>query len=481
MKHRIVFGIVLIIAQLCFAVDIPFELTVLEKSLSFAAGCYDVGDIDGDKKNDIIASGNSPRLWWAKHSDPMTRYTISDNVKIGFEIHAFDVDKDGDLDVMTSGDGLTWLEHPGPGGNPASAAWKKHDIQGGGTGSNGGSHDFKIGDINADGKIDAVERNKSSTLIVYIQKSLDSWDRINIELPNTGEGTWLGDIDNDGDLDVTDGWIWLECPGQPSKGTCNPLGSWSKHTVGNAGHKLTRVVIADLNDDKRKDIVCAPAEYGGNKTVWFEAPQDPKNGTWKEHLLISHSDPNFHTVQVGDIDVNGTPDIVLGTTAYHSTPWGRQMLILYNVNGDGSKWEEQKWESPKGVWQGVVGDVASDGDLDILTANYSGGQGEFWENKLCDKGNCATQTRPVSAAQNTEIGSRCNAVIAGNVLTIESRGHNGLDMVQILNMHGRILSSTSFASGAKRRCIDISHMPKGCYCIKISAKGWNSAMLVAHR
>jgi hypothetical protein len=357
--------------------DVPFKLTVLEEGQGFAQGVYAIGDIDLDGKNDIVAGEGSPRLVWYPY--PINRgkkHTIASSVSsVGYEIHLADMDADGDLDVLSSTAGVTWWENPKkPNGNPASGTWQKHSF---GSFSDG-SHDFKIGDINNDGRMDMVERSKARAWHMYLQKTDGTFQTFTVNAANDVEGTALGDIDKDGDLDISDGWAWFECPGNPASGT------WTRHNLGTM-HPQTRVAIADLNGDKNPDIVSAPAEFGGNETVWYEAPANPRTGTWKKHVLLARNDPNFHTLQVGDIDLDGNNDILVATTNWgqHPANWRRLVFIWYNTSGDFSTWKEQKWRSERGIWQAVLGDVGSDGDLDIVGADFTGGnRGEFWESQL---------------------------------------------------------------------------------------------------
>jgi len=368
--------LVVLAVAVCQAARPGFKRTVFETNVPFAQGIYAVGDIDGDGKNEIVACGATPsRIYWMKYPDLTTKHVIANTGNVGYEVHLADVNNDGRLDVMTSEHGVvTWYENPGPQNLLNGQVWKEHICNPtsgptSGTGNAGGSHDFKVGDINHDGKIDAVLRDQGMDhWVVFMQQSPDSWVSCNVPAHQAGEGTALGDIDVDGDLDLSDGWAWFECPADPLHGT------WTQHTIGNATHNLTRVVIVDINGDGHADVVSAPSEFGGSKLIYWQAPADPKTGAWTEYDLYTAADPNFHTLQIGDIDLDGYPDILVASTGDPqdaNTP-AKMIKIYYNVKGDGSVWQDTTWYDPVGIWQGILGDVKTNGTLSILGCNYNG-------------------------------------------------------------------------------------------------------------
>ena len=97
------------------------------------------------------------------------------------------------------------------------------------------------------------------------------------------------------------------------------------------------------------------------------------------------------TLQVGDINGDGHLDAMAAKFERdHKNPEYMNkppfpIVVFYNLQGDGSQWTSQKI-SETGVYAGTLGDIGSDGDLDIVGPHsYWTGPVELWENKRCDQ------------------------------------------------------------------------------------------------
>ena len=130
---------------------------------------------------------------WTKHAIRSTGSWTTD-------MKTADVDRDGDADVLVpDAAGLKWYKNPRPAGDPrAGSLWAELLI--GSAGAN--NHDVEVGDVNRDGKVDAVTRRKrGGATNLWLQNSPTSWTRV-VASTRAGEGTALGDIDHDGDLGI---------------------------------------------------------------------------------------------------------------------------------------------------------------------------------------------------------------------------------------------------------------------------------------
>lgn len=210
-----------------------------------------------------------------------------------------DVDADGDLDVasvsfgccdgfhlyLNEGDG-SWTHSFGP------ALEGNSDM------------DIDVGDVNNDGLPDFATAHQSGT--VWLSDGAGGLIKADDNLPGPGliglDRPSLGDVDLDGHDDISfandDGGVevWLRIPG----------GGWLKQSDGLPGagpHQAT--IMADMNRDGLQDVVAfGSAELevylGDGGTSWALAA-----------TAIVPEPGSYAAMTVGDIDVNGHPDIAV--------------------------------------------------------------------------------------------------------------------------------------------------------------------------
>jgi len=207
--------------------------------------------------------------------------------------------------------------------NPRQPSFTEHVIDP----RTGAIHVIPI-DLNKDGKMDfvALLAQEHETVVAYINQGNFTFEQKTIYQaphPNWGStGIDAVDLDKDGDLDILlthgdtfdDGIVkpyhgiqWLENTGTYP---------YTEHTIA-AMAGVHRAEAIDLDGDGDLDIVaCALLAAGSDvdeKTlpalVWLE---QTKPGVWVRHT-IEMGFPRHATLDVGDIDGDGVPDIVTGT------------------------------------------------------------------------------------------------------------------------------------------------------------------------
>lgn len=353
------------------AADVPFRHVVVDSNGPRDPWAKIVGDIDGDGFEDIIIGGRKGPLVWYEYPR-WTKAVIAEGGYRTVDGEVGDVDGDGDLDVVMGG--LIWYENPRPAPPPTKQAWKAHEI------ANHPTHDVEVADLDGDGDLDIVTRDQSefghragNKIYLWRQDAANAWTHRAIDCPH-GEGIALGDIDKDGDPDVVIGGIWFE----NSQDIIN--GVWTAHRFA-SWHPNATVQIADINGDKRLDVVLSPSELKGqfDKISWFEASSDPRNNNWPEHIIADRVECVIHGLAAADMNGDGAIDVVAAEMHQGSDP---DEVGVYVNQANGTSWKKQVI-STKGSHFIRVADIGNDGDMDIMGANWSSSYQpiELWENK----------------------------------------------------------------------------------------------------
>lgn len=387
-------------SQTLLAQNIPFKYSVVVPGVSSQA--RQIGDVDGDGRGDIVVVEGEFQpeiLAWFAYPD-WIRYDMNNTALAGLDYVADcklgDVDGDGDLDLIfpdsqnagDKGKRVYWFENPRPKGNPKTDTWKKHTIKD--LGNVTILKEIAIGDMDGDGKMDVVVRAEAGGYI-FFQNNPDSWSTIEINF-RPHEGLEIGDLDRDGDVDIVLNGTWWENPGNPR------TGAWKEHTFDpkwyNQNTKSwmdnnSQVRLGDLDGDGCVDIVISSSEKSGYPVSWYQAPQDPKTGLWKEHV-IGQLD-YCHGLQLGDIDNDGDIDIMGSEMLKGADP--DKIVVFVNQGNPRDPvarmnkkihFKEQVISTIGSYWA-VLGDVGGDGDLDIVSSrSFDKAPIEMWENLTSD-------------------------------------------------------------------------------------------------
>ena len=345
-----------------------FEHRVVDPDPQSGTGGYlDVcalGDLDGDGRTDIVVgSQKSVGLVWY-HNPDWKRYVIGAG-EFTTDGEVADINGDGKAEIIAScaaRDQVEWWERVG---DPfRSDGWKCHRIGG------GWAHDLAVGDINGDGRLDVVAFSKyvTPTHLVWYEAPPDprgEWVRHEVDQP-AGEGLDVGDIDGDGRLDIAAGRYWY-------RNTDGRGLTWDKRAVSPDWGPDCRVIIADMNRDKKLDIVLSHSE-GKGRLSWFQ------NRDWKEHVIDAGPLEGAHSLEVVDFDGDGKPDVMAGEMHISGA---RRVMVYRNVS-DAAKWERLILATT-GTHNARVGRLQASGLPAIVGKNYEGPKRvEIWQAVVAD-------------------------------------------------------------------------------------------------
>ena len=312
-------------------------------SHSFPLG-LDLGDLDGDDDLDITVPGGT-----AATANLLVSAGADAGVTKDLGVHAssiliFDLDQDGDLDVIsatTIDDKITLNKNDGAGNFTIT------DIVPGITDPEA----FRIKDMDLDGDFDLIVVSHLSVDIYQNNGSL-TFTKIHVS-DDDHTALEVLDYDLDGDQDILGGEnVWYENDG---------LLSFTSHM----GFYFKDLEMDDIDGDGDQDIVTANAD---DLTLY----SNDGTGIYTSEILLTGDD--VVALDLADFDGDGDLDVVAAFRSGHS-------LYFLKNDGTGAFTTELLSDQESDIIDLEVGDLNDDGNLDIIVCNYGDNEITWFKNR----------------------------------------------------------------------------------------------------
>ncbi|MCD6180126.1 MAG: VCBS repeat-containing protein, partial [Bacteroidales bacterium] len=264
-----------------------------------------------------------------------TQQIISTNVNEATSIYCADIDGDGDLDILSTSwfyDEVSWFENT----DGQGAFSNKQTI----TSNADGADCVRAFDLDGDGDIDVLSSSYYDNTIAWYENTDGQGTFGTQQIISTDliYGSWVyaSDLDGDSDLDVISASIddnkiaWYE--------NTNGQGTFGSQQIIANPTQPNNVMASDLDGDGDNDILFDSAE--GDYIAWCENTDG--QGTFGTMQLISNAVNQPSSIYAIDIDNDGDLDVISSSIQDNKIAWyentdglgsfGSQQIISTNAN-----------------------------------------------------------------------------------------------------------------------------------------------------
>ncbi len=296
---------------------------------------------------------------------PWTRHSIDASEGGADGVRLADVNGDGLPDIATG-----WEEagavraylHPGT--EKVKEPWPSVTV-----GEVSRPEDAVFADMNGDGAIDVVSSTEGDEKTIYIHKApgedyMDAakWETAPV-VRSQGKGQWMFavpmDVDGNGSMDLVAG----------SKNDFAAIGSWRFPTTPGGKASWSRwygagwvmsIVAHDMNGDGAVDIVASDRNGPRRGALWFQ--NMPGSAAWPVYRIGPEGEHEAMFLDIADLDGDGRSDVVM---AVKDGP----IQFFRGLSARGNNFRAHDISIPEGFGTGksvAVGDIDLDGTLDVV-------------------------------------------------------------------------------------------------------------------
>ena len=228
-----------------------------------------------------------------------------------------------------------------------------------------------LGDLDNDGYLDIIDGDNANDVRIYQNKGDGSFYG-GTTIGDVGNAVFdvaVADLNNDGYLDIVSGdsggnvYVW--------KNDGTPWGSWgTKIDIGDAGGGVYSVALADFDNDGDIDIVSGDDDGSpGSRVYAWENPlgtSDPFTVTW-DKTGLGDAGGDVYSVAVGDLDNDGYADIISGDD--HGVVGTGNVYVFENTGSFSFNPGVDIGDAGGDIWGVAIADIDNDGALDIVSGD----------------------------------------------------------------------------------------------------------------
>jgi GEVED domain-containing protein/VCBS repeat protein len=299
----------------------------------FAADVDGDGDVDlvGESlNNDAVYWYSNPG---GAATGSWTRNTLPSTADGARQVFAADIDRDGDMDIVAASyfaDKIAWYDNNGSQTfteRVVNVPDSDTDATNATNGDVNGPVALFVADVDRDGQLDIVTSSSVDGKIVWYQNdgtpATGTWAQKVVKAAgaNTVDAqemsAFVADFDGDGDMDVLtanmleDRIAWYENDGTPAVGT------WTKHDISTTADGAYSVFAADLDGDQDMDVLSA--SQFDDKIAWYG---NNGAGGFIAHTITSSGNADGATnVFAADLNGDGVLDVISGSRIDNKVAW----------------------------------------------------------------------------------------------------------------------------------------------------------------
>jgi hypothetical protein len=327
-----------------------------------------ISDIDNDGDNDAIAA-----LWQDDNScwfmnDGLGNFSSKQTIAPQISIQVVDINIDGNNDIVSSfqeDSKLCWFENIS-----GTGEFSEQNII---ANFEGNAGVFYCSNIDGDMDIDIVSTSSANNKIAWYEnldgQGIFGGENI-INLSSKPTSLTSCDIDGDNDYDIisssneTERLEWYE--------NVNGEGTFSaSHLISSDTMYIPTIVYCDIDGDNDNDIVIS--DFLNNRILWFENIDG--YGDFSDEIYIDSLVNGVYSILAIDLDFDNDPDII-SSSIYDDK------LVWYENYGDGYFSSQIEIASSLNNVKSIYAtDLDDDNDIDIITASQDGNEITWFENE----------------------------------------------------------------------------------------------------